>query len=134
MSRNRRTMAVSVLLAMCIAFLYQSSSRLSAAPSSTTLTQARASLTKAIGFASRVPVLRRIAQPVRLAQSGSGGSSGPTVQTDKADYSPGQTVIVTGAGWLPNAVISLTFHETIVPPFHPDEILYTTTDANGNID
>ena len=35
-----------------------------------------------------------------------------TVSTDKDDYSPGQYVIVTGAGWVPGETVLFDFHET----------------------
>ena len=34
-----------------------------------------------------------------------------TVSTDKEDYAPGETVIVTGAGWEPGETVSMLFHE-----------------------
>ena len=46
-----------------------------------------------------------------------------TVSTDKEDYSPGDTVIVTGAGWEPGETVSLLFHEDVDPPIHPDKTL-----------
>src|SRR5262245_53771539 len=102
MSRIRRAMVASVLLATTFALTYQFSSRLSAAPlPSTALTQARAWLTKSIeSTSSRVPVLRRIAAPVRLEQSGGGsGSTEPWVRTDDWNYLPGETAIITGGGF-----------------------------------
>ena len=38
-------------------------------------------------------------------------SSPATVTTDKLDYAPGTFVVVSGAGWQPNEVVTLTFHE-----------------------
>jgi hypothetical protein len=70
----------------------------------------------------------------RLEQSGSAGTLAPTVSTDKADYHPGDTVIVTGTGWLAGSTVELVFHETVVPPNHPDEHLFTVVDGNGTID
>src|SRR2546422_4528124 len=34
-----------------------------------------------------------------------------TVKTDRADYSPGDTVIFTGSGWKPGEGVSLMLHE-----------------------
>ena len=77
MRRVRRAVVVSILLATGFAVAYLTSSQLSAAPlPSTALTQARAWLTKAIEPVSSISVLGRIAQPVKLAQGGGGGSSG----------------------------------------------------------
>ncbi|MFV8346098.1 gliding motility-associated C-terminal domain-containing protein [Flavobacterium sp. ZB4P13] len=60
---------------------------------------------------------------VTLAQS--------TVTTDKLDYSPGQTVIITGTNWQPGETVKLTLIET--PLIHPEEYLYATADGAGNI-
>ena len=48
---------------------------------------------------SQLPVLRSVGRRETLAQSAGGTTSGPTVQTDKADYQPGETVIITGSGF-----------------------------------
>jgi hypothetical protein len=136
MHRTRRAIVASILLATAFACTYQFSSRVAAAPlPATAIAQARTWVAKALEPASsRVSVLRRIVQPIKLQQSGGGGSTGPTLYTDKADYQPGETVIVTGRGWNPGAPVSLTFHEMLAVPFHPDEVLWTHADGNGNID
>ena len=56
-----------------------------------------------------------------------------TVSTDKEDYTPGDTVTVTGAGWEPGETVSLLFHEDVNPPIHPDETLSTVADELGHI-
>lgn len=102
MHRTRRAATASVLLALLFAFLYQSSSRLAAAPSpSTALAHARAWLTGSIEPAREVPVLKKIAAGrVRLAQSATPtGSVEPWVTTDKRDYQPGETAQLTGGGF-----------------------------------
>ena len=53
-----------------------------------------------------------------------------TVQTDKADYSPGETVIVTGSGWLPGETVSLTFDE--YPVQHEAHVLFAEADSLGS--
>src|SRR5689334_10406506 len=118
MRRTRRAAVVSILLAACLAIVGQLSARIAAAPvPATVLANARLALAKALEPASSaVPVLRRLASPVRLAQSSGGSASGPTVQTDRSDYQPGDTVIVTGSGWQPGAAITLTFHEMLDQP------------------
>jgi len=146
MRRVRRAVVVSILLATGLAITYITSSELSAAPlPSTALTQAPAWLTKAIEPASRVPVLSRIAQRVRPAQSGAqqpNGASGrggrpnnATVQTDKADYRPGEIVHITGSNWQPLETVLLHFVEWSNDPNatideHPD--LYAIVDPKGN--
>ena len=38
-------------------------------------------------------------------------SSGPTLNTDKADYNPGDVVVVTGTGWEPSETVTLAFEK-----------------------
>ena len=40
------------------------------------------------------------------------GSAGTTVTTDKSDYVPGDTVVITGSGWTPGAAVSLHIDES----------------------
>src|SRR6266550_2703087 len=54
-----------------------------------------------------------------------------TVQTDKADYYPGETVIVTGSGWMPGETVSLTFDE--YPVQHESHVVFATADTLGDI-
>ncbi|PJJ07689.1 hypothetical protein CLU83_0885 [Flavobacterium sp. 1] len=55
-----------------------------------------------------------------------------TVMTDKADYQPGDAVIVTGTGWQPGETVSLHFIETPqVCTSNHDRL--TVADSNGNI-
>jgi hypothetical protein len=62
-------------------------------------------------------------QPVR--------ADAQTVATDFADYSPGDTVVVTGSGWMPSETVSLHFEET--PYQFVPVTLYTVADAEGRI-
>jgi len=54
-----------------------------------------------------------------------------SVTTDKADYSPGETVTFTGSGWKPGEVVTLLLHED--PTMHGDGTLTATADPLGNI-
>jgi hypothetical protein len=54
-----------------------------------------------------------------------------TVQTDKLDYPPGSTVIVTGSGWQPAETVSLLFHEE--PMLNQDITQYVIADDSGDI-
>lgn len=56
-------------------------------------------------------------------------SSEATIETDKVDYAPGETVVVSGAGWEPGEEIYLTFSEE--PSTHEDLEVVVTADANG---
>jgi len=53
-----------------------------------------------------------------------------TVTTDLTDYQPGQTVIMSGSGWLPGEQISLNLHRDSNDP--PDTQLVATADENGD--
>jgi len=35
------------------------------------------------------------------------GPSGETVTTDKPDYEPGETVVISGTGWTPSEAVAL---------------------------
>ena len=72
---------------------------------------------------------------VLLVAGGSNQASGElygfaTVKTDKSDYSPGQTVTITGKGWQPGETVTLLLHE--VPLQHADRSLSAVADAFGN--
>src|SRR5436190_1866712 len=54
-----------------------------------------------------------------------------TVRTDKADYTPGQTVSITGSGWVPGETVTLTLAEVPFHDVHP--LAPVTADASGNI-
>ncbi|HEX5651522.1 MAG TPA: hypothetical protein VFX58_00520, partial [Chitinophagaceae bacterium] len=55
-----------------------------------------------------------------------------TVMTDKSDYQPGDTLVITGSGWLPGEIVRLNITET--PTLCPNgHNLYDTADANGDI-
>ena len=56
-----------------------------------------------------------------------------TVKTDKDDYAPGQTVVITGGGWQPGETVTLLLQEYVSPAFHDDLVLTATADENGNI-
>jgi hypothetical protein len=59
------------------------------------------------------------------------GQTIPTVYTDKADYQPGDVVIIEGDGWRPGEQVKLEIdHSTIS---HGNTILYATADASGHI-
>src|SRR5438094_3259468 len=54
-----------------------------------------------------------------------------TVKTDEADYPPGTTVNITGAGWQPGETVTITLVESPLIDTHGP---YTTVaDSNGNI-
>jgi len=54
-----------------------------------------------------------------------------SVSTDKADYAPGETVHISGAGWQPGETVQILLHE--VPTRSPDITLTPVADGSGNI-
>jgi Bacterial Ig-like domain (group 3)/Galactose oxidase, central domain len=56
-----------------------------------------------------------------------------TIKTDKGDYQPGDTVNISGSGWLPGETVQMSLVE--VPDLDGDSpiALTATADANGNI-
>ena len=56
-----------------------------------------------------------------------------TVKTDKDDYAPGQTVVITGGGWQPGETVTLLLQEDVSPLFHDDLELTAVADENGDI-
>src|SRR6266478_3661220 len=53
-----------------------------------------------------------------------------TVATDKADYAPGENVVITGSGWEPGETVVLILHEE--PELDPDLPLTALADENGD--
>ncbi|MBI3756692.1 MAG: hypothetical protein HY267_01820, partial [Deltaproteobacteria bacterium] len=56
-------------------------------------------------------------------------SSPATVSTSKTDYSPGEYVTITGAGWQSGENVSLLLHEE--PTHHEDAPLWSVADSQG---
>ena len=59
-----------------------------------------------------------------------GNASGATVKTDKDDYAPGETVVISGTGWEAGETVKLTLH--MDPLRDSDTELSATADASGN--
>src|SRR5438876_4870801 len=57
-------------------------------------------------------------------------ASAATVATDKADYAPGENVVITGSGWEPGETVVLILHED--PELDPDLQLTAFADENGD--
>ena len=57
------------------------------------------------------------------------GAGGPTVATDKLDYSPGDTVTVIGSGWQANETVSLVLTED--PAAHEATLWNVVADSAG---
>ncbi|HEU4940086.1 MAG TPA: hypothetical protein VFT97_00555, partial [Candidatus Eisenbacteria bacterium] len=89
---------------------------------------------------SPAPRAHRLHGPTRItlffvlglaALAAASPASAQTVATDKLDYYPGETVIVTGSGWLPGERVSLFFSET--PYQFVPLTLYAEADSTGAI-
>src|SRR5438552_2363177 len=70
--------------------------------------QALGRVTKAFALAAVVALM---GMAYRGATSASAQGLGPTITTDKDDYSPGELVTITGSGWLPLETVALNIHE-----------------------
>src|SRR5213592_3314458 len=57
-------------------------------------------------------------------------ASAATVATDKADYAPGENVVIPGSGWEPGETVVLILHEE--PQLDPDLQLTAYADAKGD--
>src|SRR5213079_372936 len=57
-------------------------------------------------------------------------ASAATVATDKADYAPGENVVITSSGWEPGETVVLILHED--PQLDPDLQLTAFADENGD--
>lgn len=66
-----------------------------------------------------------------LALGGTALAQSATVMTDKADYAPGEIVIITGSGWQAGETVTLNFVESPLLDTHPD--LTAVADDSGNI-
>ncbi|HXU09427.1 MAG TPA: kelch repeat-containing protein, partial [Blastocatellia bacterium] len=56
-------------------------------------------------------------------------SSTATVTTDKTDYAPGETIVISGSGWQAEETVTLTLHRDNAAV---DTILESVVDADGN--
>ncbi|PYV31002.1 MAG: hypothetical protein DMG09_26460 [Acidobacteria bacterium] len=57
-------------------------------------------------------------------------ASGATITTDQTNYAPGQTVVITGAGWKRGETVNMVLHEE--PTTDPDRTLTSVADKKGN--
>src|SRR6476619_910064 len=60
------------------------------------------------------------------------GPNGETVTTDKADYMPGETVVISGTGWIANQEVALHIDDSNDPPV-PRLDVSVMADGAGNI-
>src|SRR5215210_4310902 len=55
----------------------------------------------------------------------------PTIQSDKADYAPGELVTLTGSNWQPGESVHIYVNDTYGATWKHD--VYVDADASGNI-
>src|SRR5215211_4102648 len=58
-------------------------------------------------------------------------SSSPTIQSDKADYAPGELVTLTGGGWQPGESVHINVNDTYGATWSRN--VDVAADSNGNI-
>src|SRR5215204_4222676 len=70
---------------------------------------------------------------IAFAQDVTGGTPPvlPTIQSDKADYAPGELVTLTGSGWVPGESVNIVVNDTYGATWKHD--VYVDADASGNI-
>jgi hypothetical protein len=56
-----------------------------------------------------------------------------TIETDKDDYAPGETVWIIGQGWEPEETITLVLHEAQQTDASEDRVITANADSAGNI-
>ena len=60
------------------------------------------------------------------------GPNGETVTTDKPDYAPGETVVISGTGWTANQEVALHIDDSNDPPVARFDVS-VMADGAGNI-
>ena len=66
-----------------------------------------------------------------LTGSSAGGLGTPTISSDKADYAPGETVVLTGDNWLPGEHVHITVNDNVGQTWVRDSDV--NADASGSI-
>src|SRR3954468_9243174 len=67
---------------------------------------------RAGGLAALFLCFLALGAPGALASTLAGGDSAPTIVSDLADYHPGQTVTLTGDGWIPGDVVHVVVNDS----------------------
>src|SRR5215212_3125967 len=84
-----------------------------------------------LSFAIAMIVFPAVAFAETVAQDGTTGASMPTIQSDKADYAPGELVTLTGSNWQPGESVHIVVNDTYGATWKHD--VYVDADASGNI-
>jgi hypothetical protein len=75
-------------------------------------------------------VLIAVPGAAALAQD-TGTSPAPTIQSDKADYAPGETVTLTGSNWQPGEAVHINVNDAVGQTWIRD--VDVTADQSGNV-
>ena len=75
------------------------------------------------------PVRRWRLRPTRAAHGTT--AAAPTIQSDKADYAPGERVTLTGSGWQPGESVHINVNDDLGQTWSRN--VDVTADASGNI-
>ena len=68
-----------------------------------------------------------------LTPTGSTSPSGATISSDKADYGPGETVYLAGAGWQPGESVRIVVNDDGLQEQAWQRDVTVTADADGNV-
>src|SRR5215213_11154975 len=86
-----------------------------------------------LSFAIAMIVFPAVAFAEPVAQDGTTGASMPTIQSDKADYAPGELVTLTGSNWQPGESVHINVNDDQGQTWSYDSNPDVQADANGNI-
>src|ERR687890_2792105 len=72
-----------------------------------------------------------VAFPAMGFTQDTGGTAAPTIQSDKADYAPGELVTLTGGNWQPGESVNIKVNDTYGATWSRN--VDVTADSSGNI-
>src|SRR5215210_8076447 len=84
-----------------------------------------------LSFAVALLVFPAVAFAETIAPDGTTSTSMPTIQSDKADYAPGETVTLTGSNWQPGESVHINVNDTYGASWARN--VDVTANANGEI-
>src|SRR5215210_1288188 len=84
-----------------------------------------------LSFAVALLVFPAMAFAETIATAGTTSGSLPTIQSDKADYAPGELVTLTGSNWQPGESVHINVNDTYGATWSRN--VDVTADASGNI-
>src|SRR5215203_2198008 len=84
-----------------------------------------------IAFAVAMFIFPATAFAEVMAPDGTTASSTPTIQSDKADYAPGELVTLTGSGWVPGESVNIVVNDDVGQTWNRN--VNVIADPSGNI-